>query len=58
MAACSEGISLGEKLGIDPKVLTNILSTSTSSCWSITDANPRPGNIPNAPSTNNYKGGF
>ena len=58
MAACCEGMSLGEKLGIDPKILMNILSVSTSACWCINTTNPRPGNLPNAPATNNYNGGF
>ena len=58
MIACSEGMALGEKLGIDPKTLMEILSVSTSSCWSITAANPRPGNIETAPASKNYEGGF
>ena len=58
MVAASEGMVLGEKLGIDPKVLMDILSVSTSSCWAITHDNPRPGNLPNAPSSKNYEGGF
>ena len=58
MIAASEGMVLGEKLGIDPKVLMEILSVSTSSCWAITAANPRPGNLPNAPASKNYDGGF
>jgi 3-hydroxyisobutyrate dehydrogenase len=58
MVACSEGMVLGEKLGIDPKVLHQILSVSTSNCWCINSANPRPGNIETAPSSRNYEGGF
>ena len=58
MVACSEGLALGEKLGIDPKVLTEILSVSTSNCWCIDTTNPRPDNIPTAPSSRNYEGGF
>jgi 3-hydroxyisobutyrate dehydrogenase len=58
MIACSEGMVLGEKLGIDPKVLHQILSVSTSNCWCINSANPRPGNIETAPSSRNYEGGF
>ena len=58
MVAASEGMVLGEKLGIDPKILMDILSVSTSSCWSIHTANPRPNNIPTAPASKNYEGGF
>ena len=58
MIASSEGLALGEKLGIDPKVLMEILSVSTSANWCINTTNPRPGNIPTAPASNNYEGGF
>lgn len=58
MIAASEGLAMGEKLGIDPKILFEVLSVSTSSCWSINTTNPRPGNIPTAPASKNYEGGF
>lgn len=58
MIAAAEGIALGEKLGIDPKILSEILGVSTSGSWSITASNPRPGVLPGAPSSNNYDGGF
>mmetsp|Transcript_5784 Transcript_5784/g.6780 ORF Transcript_5784/g.6780 Transcript_5784/m.6780 type:complete len:121 (-) Transcript_5784:11-373(-) len=58
MIAISEGLSLGEKLGIDPKVLSSIMSTSTASCWSLNSYNPRPGVLEGIPSANNYEGGF
>jgi len=57
LAAC-EGMAMGEKLGIDPKILMEILSVSTSNSWVIDTTNPRPGNLPNAPASNNYNGGF
>ena len=58
MIAVSEGLALGEKLGIDTKVLSSIMSTSTSSCWSLNAYNPKPGIIEGIPSSNNYEGGF
>lgn len=58
MIAASEGIALGEKLGIDPKILSNILGISTSGSWVINASNPRPGVIAGAPASNNYDGGF
>ncbi len=58
MIAVSEGLSLGEKLGIDPKVLSNILSVSTARCWSLDTYNPRPGVLENVPSSRDYNGGF
>ena len=58
MVAACEGMAMGEKLGIDPKTLCSILSVCTANSWVIDTTNPRPGNLPNAPSTNNYEGGF
>jgi 3-hydroxyisobutyrate dehydrogenase len=58
MIAVSEGLSLGEKLGIDPKVLSEIVSVSTGRCWAIDTYNPRPGMLENVPSSRNYSGGF
>jgi 3-hydroxyisobutyrate dehydrogenase len=58
MIALSEGLSLGEKLGIDPKVLSNILSVSTGRSWCVDTYNPRPGVLENVPSSKNYNGGF
>ena len=58
MIAVSEGFTLGEKLGIDPKALQEILSVSTSSCWATNATCPRPGVIESSPSSRNYEGGF
>ena len=58
MIATSEGLSLGEKLGIDPKILSNILSVSTGRSWCVDTYNPRPGIIENVPSSRNYANGF
>ena len=58
MIACSEGLAFGEKLGMDPKKLQEILSTTTASCFSMKQGNPVPGNIPTSPASNNYEGGF
>jgi 3-hydroxyisobutyrate dehydrogenase len=58
MVASSEGMALAEKLGIDPKVLMEILSVSTANNWCINTNNPRPGNKENAPASKNYEGGF
>lgn len=58
MIGVSEGLALGEKLGINPKVLSSIMSTSTSSCWSLNSYNPKPGILEGVPSSNSYEGGF
>lgn len=58
MIATSEGLSLGEKLGIDPKVLSSIISVSTGRSWSLDSYNPRPGVLENVPASRDYNGGF
>ena len=58
MVATSEGMAIGEKLGIDPKILQQILAVSTARNWCIDTYNPRPGILPNVPSSKNYEGGF
>lgn len=58
MIAFSEGLSLGEKLGIDPKVLSSIISVSTGRSWCADSYNPRPGVMENVPSSRDYNGGF
>ena len=58
MIAASEGLALGEKLGIDPKILTEILSASTSGSACVRMYHPRPGVNPEAPSSRDYEGGF
>lgn len=58
MCAASEGIAFGEKMGIDPKILTDVISVSTGRSFVVTNYNPYPGIVENAPSTNNYDGGF
>ena len=59
MIATSEGLAMGEKLGIDPKKLTEILQVSTAnSNGPMNIFNPRPGNVETAPASNGYKGGY
>jgi len=58
MIAAAEGMAIGEKPGMDPKQLMEILSVSTARCWSIDTYNPRPGNLPNVPASRGYEGGF
>lgn len=45
-------------MGMDKKLLANILSTSTGRCWSLDTYNPCPGVFEGIPSSNDYKGGF
>jgi len=58
MIGVSEALNLGVKLGIDPKVLTTILNTSSGRSWCSDTYNPVPGIMPNVPASRNYEGGF
>lgn len=58
MVASSEALNLGVKLGMDPKVLTNIINVSSGRCWSTDTYNPVPGVNPDVPSSKGYEGGF
>lgn len=49
---------LFSSLGLDPKLLAEILGSATGRCWSVDTYNPCPGVHPNVPSSNEYKGGF
>src|SRR5690606_36836448 len=54
----SESIALGDKLGIDPKVLSQIMGVGSARCWSLDTYNPVPGILPNVPSSRDYEHGF
>ncbi|KAI9173333.1 hypothetical protein H9P43_007464 [Blastocladiella emersonii ATCC 22665] len=58
MVAVSEGLNLGVKLGMDPKLLSQIVNVSTGRCWSSDTYNPVPGVMDGVPSARNYDGGF
>ncbi|XP_029167001.1 3-hydroxyisobutyrate dehydrogenase, mitochondrial [Nylanderia fulva] len=58
MIGTAEAFNLGQKLGLDAKVLANIVNSSSGRCWSSDLYNPVPGILPNVPSSKNYEGGF
>jgi len=58
MIGTAEAMNLGVKLGLDPKVLTDVINVSTGRSWSSDTYNPVPGVMENVPSANNYEGGF
>ncbi len=58
MIATCEGFKLAEKLGLDPQVFYDISSQATGQSWSMTSYCPVPGVGPQAPSDNDYQGGF
>ncbi|MDC6451709.1 3-hydroxyisobutyrate dehydrogenase [Alphaproteobacteria bacterium] len=58
MIGVGEAFNLGSNLGLDPKKLFDILSTSTGSCWAINTYCPIEGVGPKSPSDNNFQPGF
>lgn len=58
MISVAEGFVLGEKLGVDPQTLFDVVSTSSGQCWSVTSYCPVPGPVPTSPANKNYDVGF
>jgi 3-hydroxyisobutyrate dehydrogenase len=58
MIGTCETFALGEKLGLDPQKLFDIMSTSSGQSWSLTSYCPVPGPVPTSPANRDYTGGF
>ncbi|TPH12595.1 3-hydroxyisobutyrate dehydrogenase [Litorilituus lipolyticus] len=58
MVGTSEALQLGIANGLDPKVLSNIMSKSSGSNWTLDVYNPCPDVMEGVPSSNDYQGGF
>ncbi|MDX2155230.1 MAG: 3-hydroxyisobutyrate dehydrogenase [Hyphomicrobiaceae bacterium] len=58
MLAASEALVMGEKLGVDRKVLYDVITTSTGRSYALERSCPIPGPVPTAPSSNGFKPGF
>eukprot|EP00998_Keelungia_sp_KM082_P012370 NODE_869_length_1586_cov_50.315970_g858_i0.p1 GENE.NODE_869_length_1586_cov_50.315970_g858_i0~~NODE_869_length_1586_cov_50.315970_g858_i0.p1 ORF type:complete len:262 (+),score=0.58 NODE_869_length_1586_cov_50.315970_g858_i0:798-1583(+) len=58
MIGTSEALQLGMANGLDPKVLSEIMSKSSGSNWTLDVYNPCPDVMENVPSSNGYNGGF
>jgi 3-hydroxyisobutyrate dehydrogenase len=58
MIGTCEAFILGEKLGLEPQKLFEIMSAASGQCWSLTTYCPVPGPVPTAPSNRDYAGGF
>ena len=46
------------RLGLDPKLCSQVINASSGRCWSSDTYNPCPGVIDGVPSSRNYEGGF
>jgi len=58
MAGTAEALALGVANGLDPKVLSEIISKSSGRTWAIELYNPWPGVMENVPASKGYAGGF
>ena len=58
MIGTAEALQLGMTNGLDPKVLTEIISKSSGNKWVLNNCNPCPGVMPSTPASNGYAGGF
>jgi 3-hydroxyisobutyrate dehydrogenase len=58
MVGCTEALALGVANGLDPKVLSEIMRTSSGTNFALQQLNPYPGVMESAPSSRGYSGGF
>ncbi|WP_147693880.1 3-hydroxyisobutyrate dehydrogenase [Vogesella mureinivorans] len=58
MAGTAEALALGVQNGLDPAVLSDIMSKSSGSNWVLDRYNPWPGVMEAAPASRGYSGGF
>lgn len=58
MAGTSEALQMGINNGLDPKVLSDIMTASSGRNWTLELYNPCPGVMETAPASNDYKPGF
>lgn len=58
MVGTAEALSLGVANGLDPNVLTEIMTLSSGQNWALDHKNPWPGVNADMPAANGYQGGF
>lgn len=56
--ATAEAMNLGIRWGLNPKVLADMINSSTGRCWPSEINNPVPGVVEAAPASRGYTGGF
>lgn len=56
--AISEAFRIAEGFGVDPKVVTEVLSKSSGNTWVMENMHPVPGLVAKAASSSDYKPGF
>jgi 3-hydroxyisobutyrate dehydrogenase len=58
MLGVCEAFGLAGKLGLDPRAVYDVVSTSSGACWSVTSYCPVPGVGPDSPADRDYRPGF
>ena len=58
MSGTAEALSMWVKSGLDPSVLSEIMSKSSGGNWSLDKYNPYPGVMIESPASKDYQGGF
>lgn len=58
MISTAETLGLAQRLGLSPKLMTEILNISSGRSWCSEIYNPAPNVAENVPSNNDYEGGF
>ena len=58
MSGTAEALSIGVTSGLDPSVLSEIMSKSSGGNWSLDKYNPYPGVMTESPASKDYQGGF
>ena len=58
MIAVSEAFLLGERLGLSPQKLHEVVSQSSGQCWSMSRHVPLPNILPHTPANYGYQPGF
>jgi 3-hydroxyisobutyrate dehydrogenase len=56
--AVSEAFRIAEGFGVDPKVVTEVISKSSGNTWVMENMHPVPGLVARSASTNEYRPGF
>jgi len=58
MAVVAEAYNIGIQAGADPKVMYDVISKSSGSCWAHDKVLPYPGVVPSAPVNDDFAPGF
>jgi 3-hydroxyisobutyrate dehydrogenase len=58
MLAAAEAFTIGIRAGVDPKILHDVIRTSSGNCWALEHNCPVPGLVPTSASNRGFAAGF